>query len=317
MRPRPSAAPTRGRPRRARCARCARASASTRCRTSAKYRRAGPRRAGLARPDHGGPHPAPGRLSLSPMLSPQGARSSAISPCPASARDFQLTASYGAQDFHMRWFEQHPPQGDGVMVENISDRRTGFQIAGPRARDVLQAVHAAGCVGHALHGCAQLTIGLTDGLVQRVSYTGDLGYEIYVDAMEQRALWAYAVGGGPAVRHETLRHARDDEPAARPVLRLLDAGVFARLHRRRDRARPVHHGRRTWISSVGRRPRRSVRQGLRASCATSSWRPETPMSWPMRADLARAGIRTMRGCLSRWGASGFEMHLGRPLFIRG
>ena len=25
--------------------------------------------------------------------------------------------------------------------------------------------------------------------MQRVSYTGDLGYEIYVDAMEQRALW--------------------------------------------------------------------------------------------------------------------------------
>jgi dimethylglycine dehydrogenase len=28
------------------------------------------------------------------------------------------------------------------------------------------------------------------GAVQRVSYTGDLGYEIYVDAMEQRALWS-------------------------------------------------------------------------------------------------------------------------------
>ena len=26
-------------------------------------------------------------------------------------------------------------------------------------------------------------------VVQRVSFTGDLGYEIYVDAMEQRALW--------------------------------------------------------------------------------------------------------------------------------
>jgi dimethylglycine dehydrogenase len=35
----------------------------------------------------------------------------------------------------------------------------------------------------------RLTIGLSDAIVQRLSYTGDLGYEIYVDAMEVRALW--------------------------------------------------------------------------------------------------------------------------------
>ena len=36
----------------------------------------------------------------------------------------------------------------------------------------------------------RLTIGLSRAVVQRVSYTGDLGYEIYVDAMEQRPLWS-------------------------------------------------------------------------------------------------------------------------------
>ena len=34
-----------------------------------------------------------------------------------------------------------------------------------------------------------LDIGPVTALVQRISYTGDLGYEIYCDAMEQRALW--------------------------------------------------------------------------------------------------------------------------------
>ena len=33
------------------------------------------------------------------------------------------------------------------------------------------------------------TIGMVDCLVQRVSYTGDLGYEMYCDPMSQRALW--------------------------------------------------------------------------------------------------------------------------------
>ncbi len=43
-----------------------------------------------------------------------------------------------------------------------------------------------------------MTVGMVDCLVQRVSYTGDLGYEIYCDPMAQRALVADAVGGGPS-----------------------------------------------------------------------------------------------------------------------
>ena len=35
----------------------------------------------------------------------------------------------------------------------------------------------------------QITIGMVDCLVQRVSYTGDLGYEIFCDFMKQRSLW--------------------------------------------------------------------------------------------------------------------------------
>jgi len=34
-----------------------------------------------------------------------------------------------------------------------------------------------------------MTIGMTDCIVQRVSYTGDLGFEIYCDPMAQRQLW--------------------------------------------------------------------------------------------------------------------------------
>ncbi len=35
----------------------------------------------------------------------------------------------------------------------------------------------------------KMTVGMTDCIVQRVSYTGDLGFEIYCDPMGQRALW--------------------------------------------------------------------------------------------------------------------------------
>ena len=132
--------------------------------------------------------PQPGRLSLSPMLAPSGRIMGDFTISCLGKNDFRLTASYGAQDFHMRWFDRH--REDGVEVTNVSDRITGFQIAGPRARDLLQDVAQSDISGMRFLDVRRLTIGLSQAVVQRVSYTGDLGYEIYVDAMEQRPLWS-------------------------------------------------------------------------------------------------------------------------------
>nr|MCU0912059.1 aminomethyltransferase family protein [Paracoccaceae bacterium] len=92
-------------------------------------------------------------------------------------------------DFHRRWFEAN--LDTGVRVENMSDRLTGFQIAGPKARELLARVTRADVSAGAFRfmDARAITVGLVDCLVQRVSYTGDLGYEIYCDFMKQRALW--------------------------------------------------------------------------------------------------------------------------------
>ena len=130
--------------------------------------------------------PKPGRLSLTPMLSHKGKIIGDFTVSCLAEDRFLLTASYGAQAFHMRWFLQNA--GEAVHVENISDRRTGFQIAGPRARKVLEAA-----AGHQIDmrflDVRDIILGMVACTVQRVSYTGDLGFEIYCDAMEQRALW--------------------------------------------------------------------------------------------------------------------------------
>ncbi len=140
--------------------------------------------------------PRPGRLTLSPMLSPKGRLIGDFTISCLGEEAFQLTASYGAQAYHMRWFEQNA--ADGVQVENISDRLTGFQIAGPRARDVLAACTRDPVVDMKFMDLRHATVGMADCLIQRVSFTGDLGYEIYCDPMAQRALWASLWGEGQA-----------------------------------------------------------------------------------------------------------------------
>lgn len=133
--------------------------------------------------------PKPGRLSLTPMLSPKGKIIGDFTVTCLSETEFQVTGSYGAQDYHRRWFEAN--LDEGVAVENVSDRRTGFQIAGPKARELLGRVTRADVSAAAFRfmDARQMTVGMVDCLVQRVSYTGDLGYEIYCDFMKQRSLW--------------------------------------------------------------------------------------------------------------------------------
>ena len=133
--------------------------------------------------------PNVGRLSLAPMLAPSGRLVGDFTVSCLAEEEFQLTASYGAQEIHHRWFLHHLE--DGVAVENISDLRTGFQIAGPKARELLSQVTRSDVSAQAFKflDVRPMTIGLVDCIVQRVSYTGDLGYEIYTTPMSQRALW--------------------------------------------------------------------------------------------------------------------------------
>ena len=93
--------------------------------------------------------PREGRIALTPMLSPKGRLIGDFTVARVAPERFHLTASYAAQAFHMRWFEAHLPPA-GVSVTNVSLDRIGFQIAGPRARDVLAAATSADVSNEAL-----------------------------------------------------------------------------------------------------------------------------------------------------------------------
>lgn len=154
-----------------------------------KYRVTGPNaRAWLDR-IMAGAIPQPGRLSLTPMLAHSGRIIGDFTVSCLDETEFQLTASYGAQGWHSRWFAQNAEAG--VSVENISDARSGFQIAGPQARELLSRVTRSDVGPEAFRfmDLRRLTVGMANCIVQRVSYTADLGYEIFTDHMSVRHLW--------------------------------------------------------------------------------------------------------------------------------
>jgi len=134
--------------------------------------------------------PAIGRMTLSAMLSPKGRIIGDFTISRFAENHYQLTSSYGAQAFHERWFEKHLPDS-GVVIKNISDSRIGLQIAGPKARDLLATVTNLNVSDKAFRflDVKMGEVGLCDAIIQRVSYTGDLGYEIYVDNSQVVSLY--------------------------------------------------------------------------------------------------------------------------------
>jgi len=137
-------------------------------------------------------------MSLSPMLSPNGKIIGDFTISNMGDEVWQLTASYGAQSYHMRWFEQHLPDDGSVHVDNVSLDWIGFQIAGPNARELLSRVTRIDVSNEAFPfmSIKETEVGVSDALIQRVSYTGDLGYEIYTHASQQLALYETLTAAG-------------------------------------------------------------------------------------------------------------------------
>ena len=139
--------------------------------------------------------PGEGRMTLAPMLKEDGKVIGDFSLANLGGGEFFIAGSGIAQDYHMRWFESHLP-GDGpVRLTAHGQTLVGLSIAGPNARKLLEkATHEDVSAGaFRFMDIRRMDIGMAPCLVGRVSYTGDLGYEMWMEPAYQRhvyeALW--------------------------------------------------------------------------------------------------------------------------------
>jgi dimethylglycine dehydrogenase len=141
--------------------------------------------------------PPPGRMALAPMLNERGRLIGDFTVCRLSAERFFLIGTYAAEVFYLRWFERHLPPA-GVNVRPCAMEYVGLSVAGPKSRTLLQSV-----VGEDLSTATfpfmsfrRMDVGMIPALVGRVSFTGDLGYEIWVTTDYQRTLYDLLVKAG-------------------------------------------------------------------------------------------------------------------------
>ena len=144
--------------------------------------------------------PPPGRMTLAPMLKHDGRIIGDFSLSHLDEGRFFLVGSGMAEAYHMRWFAAHLPADGSVQMKAEGLDLTGLTIAGPQARALLQSLTDTD-IGHDAFGfmaIKQMELGMLPALVGRVSYTGDLGYEIWVRPEYQIALWEMLMDKGKA-----------------------------------------------------------------------------------------------------------------------
>jgi dimethylglycine dehydrogenase len=135
--------------------------------------------------------PEQGRLVLSPMLNPAGKLIGDFTVAKLGAERFYIFGSGIAEDYHMRWFEAHLPQ-TGVAIRPLRAEFLGFSIAGPRSRALLQCLVCEDVSNKAFPFLSfrEMDVGMIPAKVGRITFTGDLGYEIWVGVDYHRALYA-------------------------------------------------------------------------------------------------------------------------------
>jgi dimethylglycine dehydrogenase len=141
--------------------------------------------------------PAVGRIVLSPMLNERGKLIGDFTMCRIAADHFFLVGTYAAETYYMRWFERHMPP-TGVTIRPCAMQYVGLSVAGPKSRELLQTlVHDdLSTAAFPFMSFKRMEVGMVPAYVGRVSFTGDLGYEMWVTTDWQRALYDSLVKAG-------------------------------------------------------------------------------------------------------------------------
>ncbi|MCZ6797316.1 MAG: FAD-dependent oxidoreductase [Gammaproteobacteria bacterium] len=141
--------------------------------------------------------PGPGRISLSPMLTPKGKLYGDLTVACLDQQDFLILGSGVAQEMHRRWFEQQLA-GFEVMYSNDSSQLHGIAIAGPKARELLSRITRDDVSSEAFRfrDIRQTFVAGVPAILTRLSFSGELGYEIYVAPEYQLKLYQSIVEQG-------------------------------------------------------------------------------------------------------------------------
>ena len=132
-----------------------------------------------------------GRVVYTPVLSPGGGFKSDLTIMRLGDQEFRIVTggAHGMADRKL-FIDALPDDGSASLVD-VTTAWTTIGLWGPRARDILSSVTAddVSHEGFPFGRCRTIEIGSQLVLASRISYVGDLGWELYVPMEQGARLW--------------------------------------------------------------------------------------------------------------------------------
>ena len=135
--------------------------------------------------------PKLGSIILTPMLNENGKLIGDFTIAKASENRFLIFGSLSATKYHMRWFEKNSKFYKSLKIKRFDMTLHGLSIAGPNSRKVLQKLVDEDISNSKFQFMSfrEMDVNGAPCMINRLSYSGDLGYEIWMAPEYQRKVY--------------------------------------------------------------------------------------------------------------------------------
>jgi dimethylglycine dehydrogenase len=139
-----------------------------------------------------------GRIVLTQMCTPKGGIECDVTVTKLGENHYYLVSAAATELHDYAWIERHVPDDGSVRLDNTTSQVATLTIAGPRSRDLLQALTDADISNEAFRffRCRDLRVGMAPVRALRVSFVGELGYELHHPMEYQRHIYDLLMNEG-------------------------------------------------------------------------------------------------------------------------
>ena len=141
-----------------------------------------------------------GRSCLTPLIGKRGGIAGDFTVTRLGEDEFWVIGSGMAERYHSRFFKE-VPLPEGTTFESLTEAVCGFNVAGPEARTLLQRLTNASLATEdfPFMRSQRIEIAGVDCVALRVSFTGDLGWELHCATEDQARLYAALIEAGKEI----------------------------------------------------------------------------------------------------------------------
>ena len=112
--------------------------------------------------------------------------------------DYLLVVNAGPRETDWAWIAEHARGRRDVEVADRSDEVALLALQGPAAVDILRPLTPVSLEGIGYYGHARGAVAGRSALVSRTGYTGEDGFELYLDPADAPAVWDVLLESGAA-----------------------------------------------------------------------------------------------------------------------